>query len=327
NSLVKTDPTNAIVTFSEMVVFSNYASRLLMSFMNLEMIFNMIPRASVAADRVNEVLDCELEIKDGTETDGIEGKEGTVEFRNVSFTYPGTEGEVLSDITFTANKGETIAFIGATGSGKTSLVNLIPRFYDTTKGEVLVDGRNVREYDQHSLRNLIGYAPQTAVLFSGTVSSNIEYGEGGNHAADEDSEAEVKRAVAIAQATDFVEKMDNQYDAEITRGGTNVSGGQRQRLSVARVVYRKPEIYIFDDTFSALDFKTDRLLRAALKEETAGVTTLIVAQRIGTIRDADKIIVLDEGKVVGMGMHDELMRKCQVYREIAYTQLSEEELA
>ena len=285
NSLVKTDPTNAIVTFSEMVVFSNYASRLLMSFMNLEMIFNMIPRASVAADRVNEVLDCELEIKDGTETDGIEGKEGTVEFRNVSFTYPGTEGEVL------------------------------------------VDGRNVREYDQHSLRNLIGYAPQTAVLFSGTVSSNIEYGEGGNHAADEDSEAEVKRAVAIAQATDFVEKMDNQYDAEITRGGTNVSGGQRQRLSVARVVYRKPEIYIFDDTFSALDFKTDRLLRAALKEETAGVTTLIVAQRIGTIRDADKIIVLDEGKVVGMGTHDELMRKCQVYREIAYTQLSEEELA
>ncbi len=327
DGLVKTDPVNAIVTFSEMVVFSNYASRLLMSFMNLEMIFNMIPRASVAAERVNEVLDCELEITDGTETDGIKGKEGTVEFRNVSFTYPGTEGEVLSDISFTAEKGETVAFIGATGSGKTSLVNLIPRFYDTTKGEVLVDGRNVREYEQHSLRNLIGYAPQTAVLFSGTVSSNIEYGEGGNHAADEDSEAEVRRAVAIAQATDFVEKMDNTYDAEITRGGTNVSGGQRQRLSVARVVYRKPEIYIFDDTFSALDFKTDRLLRAALEEETAGVTTLIVAQRIGTIRDADKIIVLDEGKVVGMGTHEELMNKCQVYREIAYTQLSEEELA
>ena len=319
--------TEAIVTFSEMVVFSNYASRLLMSFMNLEMIFNMIPRASVAAERINEVLDCELEITDGPETEGITGKEGTVEFRNVSFTYPGTEGEVLSDISFTAEKGETVAFIGATGSGKTSLVNLIPRFYDTTTGEVLVDGRNVREYNQHALRNLIGYAPQTAVLFSGTVSSNIEYGEGGNHAPDEDSEAEVKRAVAIAQATEFVEKMENTYDAEITRGGTNVSGGQRQRLSVARVVYRKPEIYIFDDTFSALDFKTDRILRSALKQETAGVTTLIVAQRIGTIRDADKIIVLDEGKMVGMGTHEELMRNCQVYREIAYTQLSEEELA
>ena len=319
--------TEAIVTFSEMVVFSNYASRLLMSFMNLEMIFNMIPRASVAAERINEVLDCELEITDGPETEGITGKEGTVEFRNVSFTYPGTEGEVLSDISFTAEKGETVAFIGATGSGKTSLVNLIPRFYDTTTGEVLVDGRNVREYNQHALRNLIGYAPQTAVLFSGTVSSNIEYGEGGNHAPDEDSEAEVKRAVAIAQATEFVEKMENTYDAEITRGGTNVSGGQRQRLSVARVVYRKPEIYIFDDTFSALDFKTDRILRSALKQETAGVTTLIVAQRIGTIRDADKIIVLDEGKIVGMGTHEELMRNCQVYREIAYTQLSEEELA
>ncbi|MBP1555781.1 MAG: ABC transporter ATP-binding protein [Oscillospiraceae bacterium] len=319
--------TEALVTFSEMVVFSNYASRLLMSFMNLEMIFNMIPRASVAAERINEVLDCELEITDGPETNGIEGMEGTVEFRNVSFTYPGTEGEVLSDISFTAKKGETVAFIGATGSGKTSLVNLIPRFYDTTKGEVIVDGRDVREYNQHSLRNLIGYAPQTAVLFSGTVSSNIEYGVGGNHAEDEDSEAEVKRAVAIAQAAEFVEKMENTYDAVITRGGTNVSGGQRQRLSVARVVYRKPEIYIFDDTFSALDFKTDRILRAALKEETEGVTTLIVAQRIGTIRDADKIIVLDEGKIVGMGTHEELMRKCQVYREIAYTQLSEEELA
>ena len=319
--------TEALVTFSEMVVFSNYASRLLMSFMNLEMIFNMIPRASVAADRINEVLDCDLEITDGPETEGVKGKEGTVEFRNVSFSYPGTEGEVLSDISFTAEKGETVAFIGATGSGKTSLVNLIPRFYDVTKGEVLVDGRDVREYNQHALRNLIGYAPQTAVLFSGTVSSNIEYGEGGNHAEDEDSEVEVKRAVSIAQATEFVEKMENTYDAEITRGGTNVSGGQRQRLSVARVVYRKPEIYIFDDTFSALDFKTDRLLRSALKQETAGVTTLIVAQRIGTIRDADKIIVLDEGKAVGMGTHEELMRSCQVYREIAYTQLSEEELA
>ena len=319
--------TEAIVTFSEMVVFSNYATRLLMSFMNLEMIFNMIPRATVAAERINEVLDCELEIVDGTETKGIDGQEGTVEFRNVSFTYPGTEGEVLSNISFRAEKGETIAFIGATGSGKTSLVNLIPRFYDATKGEVLVDGRNVREYDQHALRNLIGYAPQTAMLFSGTVSSNIEYGEGGNHAADEDADEEIRKAVEISQSKEFVEKMDGTYDAAITRGGTNVSGGQRQRLSVARVIYRKPEIYIFDDTFSALDFKTDSVLRAALKEKTAGVTTLIVAQRIGTIRDADKIIVLDEGKIAGMGTHSELMKHCQVYREIAYTQLSEEELA
>ncbi len=317
----------ALVTFSEMVVFSNYASRLLMSFMNLEMIFNMIPRASVAADRINEVLECDLEITDGPETSGVEGREGTLEFRDVCFTYPGTEGEVLSNISFTAEKGETIAFIGATGSGKTSLVNLIPRFYDVTSGEVIVDGRNVKDYDQHSLRNLIGYAPQTAVLFSGTVSSNIQYGVGGNHAEDEDTDAEVRKAVEIAQAKEFVEKMENTYDAVITRGGTNVSGGQRQRLSVARVIYRKPEIYIFDDTFSALDFKTDRILRSALKKETAGVTTLIVAQRIGTIRDADKIIVLDEGKMVGMGTHEELMKSCQVYREIAYTQLSEEELA
>ena len=319
--------TEALVTFSEMVVFSNYASRLLMSFMNLEMIFNMIPRASVAADRINEVLDCELEIVDGTETEGVPGKEGTIEFKDVCFTYPGTEGEVLSHITFTAEKGETIAFIGATGSGKTSLVNLIPRFYDVTSGEVIVDGRNVKDYEQHSLRNLIGYAPQTAMLFSGTVRSNIQYGEGGNHAADEDPDEEVRKAVEISQSKEFVEKMENTYDADITRGGTNVSGGQRQRLSVARLVYRKPEIYIFDDTFSALDFKTDRALRAALKQETAGVTTLIVAQRIGTIRDADKIIVLDEGKIAGMGTHSELMKSCQLYREIAYTQLSEEELA
>ena len=319
--------TEALVTFSEMVVFSNYASRLLMSFMNLEMIFNMIPRASVAADRINEVLDCELEIVDGTETEGVPGKEGTIEFKDVCFTYPGTEGEVLSHITFTAEKGETIAFIGATGSGKTSLVNLIPRFYDVTSGEVIVDGRNVKDYEQHSLRNLIGYAPQTAMLFSGTVRSNIQYGEGGNHAADEDPDEEVRKAVEISQSKEFVEKMENTYDADITRGGTNVSGGQRQRLSVARLVYRKPEIYIFDDTFSALDFKTDRALRAALKQETAGVTTLIVAQRIGTIRDADKIIVLDEGKIAGLGTHSELMKSCQLYREIAYTQLSEEELA
>ena len=235
---------------------------------------------------------------------------------------------VLRDINleFDSDDG-LICIIGPNGVGKSTLIRCIDDLVRPTKGGVTLDGRDVREYNQHSLRNLIGYAPQTAVLFSGTVSSNIEYGVGGSHAEDEDSEAEVKRAVDIAQAAEFVEKMENTYDAVITRGGTNVSGGQRQRLSVARVVYRKPEIYIFDDTFSALDFKTDRILRSALKQETAGVTTLIVAQRIGTIRDADKIIVLDEGKMVGMGTHEELMRNCQVYREIAYTQLSEEELA
>ena len=317
----------ALDTFSEMVVFSNYASRILFAFMSLNMIFNMWPRASVAAERINAVLDTRPTIEDGPETEGTDGQEGVIEFKNVSFRYPGSEGEVLQDISFTAGKGETVAFIGATGSGKSTLVNLVPRFYDATKGQVLVDGRDVREYSQQALRGKIGYAPQRAVLFTGTVTSNVKYGLGGKALRGEHTEEEVKEAVDIAQAKEFVEKMAGGYDADISRGGTNVSGGQKQRLSIARAVFRKPEFYIFDDTFSALDYKTDRILRARLKAETAGVTTLLVAQRIGTIRDADKIIVLDNGQIVGMGTHDELMKSCEVYREIAYTQLSEEELA
>ncbi len=314
----------ALTTFSEMVVFSNYASRILFAFMSLNMIFNQLPRASVCATRINEVLETKPSIVDGAHDKGLEGYEGTVEFKNVSFRYPTAEGEILHDISFTANKGETVAFIGATGSGKSTLVNLVPRFYDATRGQILVNGRDVREYTQTALRRMIGYAPQRAVLFTGTVSSNVDYGDGNHHA---DPEADIRRAVDIAQGKDFVEKMPGEYDADISRGGTNVSGGQKQRLSIARAVYRTPEIYIFDDTFSALDYKTDRVLRARLKQETAGVTTLIVAQRIGTIRDADKIIVLDEGRMVGSGTHSELMKTCSVYREIAHTQLSEEELA
>lgn len=318
----------ALITFSEMVVFSTYASKVLYAFMNLNMIFMQLPRAAVSAERVNEVLDTEVTIKDGSNTEGQDGKKGTVEFKNVSFRYPSAEEPVLHNISFTANKGETVAFIGATGSGKTALVNLVPRFYDATEGEVLVDGRNVREFNQNALRKKIGYAPQRAVLFTGTVRSNIQYGEYADLGeSQEAADAYVKKAIAIAQASEFVENMPEKYDATIARGGSNVSGGQKQRLSVARTVFRRPEIYIFDDTFSALDYKTDRALRAALKKETAGVTTLIVAQRIGTIRDADQIIVLDEGRMVGRGTHNELMKNCDVYREIAYTQLSEEELA
>lgn len=318
----------ALLTFSEMVVFSTYASKVLYSFMDLNMIFMQLPRAAVSAERVNEVLGTEPTIKNGTNLSGEEGQKGTVEFKNVSFSYPGAEDDVLHNISFTANKGETVAFIGATGSGKTTLVNLVPRFYDATEGQILVDGCDVREFNQNALRKKIGYAPQRAVLFTGTVRSNIQYGEYANIGESaEEADSYVKKAINIAQATEFVENMPEKYDAAIARGGSNVSGGQKQRLSVARTVFRRPEIYIFDDTFSALDYKTDRALRAALKEETAGVTTLIVAQRIGTIRDADKIIVLDEGRIVGEGTHSELMKNCEVYREIAYTQLSKEELA
>ena len=318
----------ALTTFSEMIVFSTYAQRVLGSFMSLNMIFNMLPRAAVSAERINEILGTDPSIKSGNETEGIDGQEGTVEFRNVSFRYPAAEDDILRDISFTAKKGETVAFIGATGSGKTSLINLVPRFYDAGKGEVLVDGRNVKEYDQTALRKKIGYAPQRAVLFTGTVESNLKYGEYKDmDESPESAQAEMEKAISIAQAEDFVKAMRGGYEADIARGGTNVSGGQKQRLSIARTVFRRPEIYIFDDTFSALDYKTDRMLRARLKKETAGVTTLIVAQRIGTIRDADKIIVLDEGRIVGEGTHDELMKNCSVYKEIALTQLSEEELA
>lgn len=314
---------DCIGTFSDMTVFSTYASKILFSFMGLNFIFMILPRASVCASRINEVLDTKPSIQNGAEREG-RGSTGTVDFKNVSFRYPGAEDDVIHDISFSVNKGETVAFIGATGSGKTTLVNLILRFYDATSGEVLVNGRNVKEYDQRTLCRKIGYAPQRAVLFTGSVSSNVNYGES---AAGPRTEEDVRRAVRIAQAQDFVEKMDGGYDAPIARGGMNVSGGQKQRLSIARAVCREPEIYIFDDTFSALDYRTDRVLRAALKQETAGVTTLIVAQRIGTIREADRIIVLDEGRVVGSGTHSELMEGCRVYQEIARTQLSEEELA
>jgi len=249
---------------------------------------------------------------------------GEVEFRNVSFKYPGAAEYVLQSVSFSARQGETIAFIGSTGSGKSTLINLIPRFFDVTDGEVLIDGVNVKDYAGEAMYNKIGYVPQKATLFSGTISSNIGYGENGKAAFSEDM---IKKAVSIAQGTDFVENMEGQYEASISQGGTNVSGGQKQRIAIARAVCREPEIYIFDDSFSALDYKTDSLLRSALKKETAGVTSFIVAQRIGTIMDADQIIVLDEGKVVGKGTHRELLKSCEVYKEIAISQLSEEELA
>ncbi|MGW8957112.1 ABC transporter ATP-binding protein [Paenibacillus sp. NPDC055715] len=312
-----------IALFSNMVVFSSYAMQVVMAFMMVSMIFILMPRASISAKRILEVLNTKSSIVNGHETAGEEDVMGQVEFRNVSFKYPDAEEPVLRNISFTAKRGETVAFIGATGSGKTSVINLIPRFYDVTEGEVLVDGVNVRNYMQQALHNKIGYVPQKAVLFSGTVASNVSYGDNGRAGA---SEKLVKAAVAIAQSTEFVEKMDSQYQGRISQGGANVSGGQKQRLSIARAIYRQPEIYIFDDSFSALDYRTDRILRSALKKETDHATTLIVAQRIGTIKDADRIIVLDQGEVVGNGTHEELMANCSTYQEIAYSQLSKEEL-
>jgi len=313
-----------LTLFSNMVVFSAYAMQVIMSFMMLVMIFVLWPRASVSAKRINEVLETAPSILDGKETAGEPGKEGEIEFRNVSFRYPGAADDVLCDISFTAKRGEIVAFIGSTGSGKTTLVNLIPRFYDVTAGEVLVDGVNVRDYTQNALHNKIGYVPQKAVTFRGTVRSNIRYGDNGISAATDD---EVANAMKIAQGADFVEQMEGQYEAEIAQGGSNLSGGQKQRLAIARAVARKPEIYIFDDSFSALDYKTDRALRTALRRETAGVTSLIVAQRIGTILDADQIVVLNEGAIAGKGTHKELLKTCEVYQEIAMSQLSEEELS
>lgn len=305
--------------FSNMVVFSSYAVMVIMSFLMLAMIFILFPRAAVSAKRINEVLDTKSAIVDGSR-ENIPDK-GTVEFRNVSFRYPDASENVIEGISFTANKGETVAFIGATGSGKSSLINLIPRFYDATEGEVLVDGVNVKEFKLEELNNKLGYVAQKAVMFSGTVASNVTYGTDKN-SIDE----EVKKAVEIAQGTEFVEKMPGNYEAPIAQGGTNISGGQKQRLAIARAVFRKPEIMIFDDSFSALDYKTDRILRSALKKNTKDTTNIIVAQRIGTIKDADKIIVLDDGKMAGMGTHSELLKNCEVYRQIALSQLSKEEL-
>ena len=308
--------------FSDMVVFSSYSMQVIMSFLMLAMIFMMLPRASVSAKRINEVLDTELSIKDGKFT-GDTKETGTVEFKNVSFKYPDAEEYLLKDISFKANKGETVAFIGSTGSGKSSLINLIPRFYDATDGEVLVDGVDVKEYKQESLRNKISYVPQKATLFHGTVSSNVSFGDNGKGKI---NTKKIEEAVRVAQAEEFVSKMDKTYDAAIAQGGTNVSGGQKQRLSIARAVARDPEIYIFDDSFSALDYKTDYILRKELKNYTKDATSLIVAQRIGTIMNADKILVLDNGRCVGMGTHKELLKTCDVYKQIALSQLSKEEL-
>ena len=313
-----------ITLFSNMVVFSSYAMQIIMSFMFLVMIFILLPRASVSAVRIGEVLDTEPTILEGNKTAGLPGVAGTVEFRNVNFRYPGAADDALCGVSFSVKQGETIAFIGSTGSGKSTLINLVPRFYDVTAGEVLVDGVNVRDYTQEALNNKIGFVPQKAVLFRGTVESNVRYGDNGKAVPTLD---DVKQAVRIAQSEDFVEQMEGQYDATIAQRGTNLSGGQKQRISIARAVCRKPEIYVFDDSFSALDYKTDRQLRSTLKRETAGVTSMIVAQRIGTIMDADQIVVLDEGCVVGTGTHRELLKTCAVYREIAMSQLSEEELA
>jgi len=312
-----------ISVFSDMVAFSMYAMQVIMAFMMLTMVFIMLPRVSVSAKRVNEVLDTEPKILDGKVIKSPEGIAGEVEFRNVSFKYPDAEEYVLHDISFKAQMGETVAFIGSTGSGKSTLINLVPRFYDVSEGQVLIDGVDVRDYTQEALHNKIGYVPQRAVLFTGTVNSNIRFGDNGR---EEGTDEDIRRAVEIAQGAEFVEQMDGRFEAHIAQGGTNVSGGQKQRIAIARAIYRNPEIYIFDDSFSALDYKTDRTLRSALKKETAGVTSLIVAQRIGTIRDADKIIVLDEGNMVGMGTHDALMKSCEVYQQIAYSQLSKEEL-
>ena len=311
-----------LTLFSDMVVFSSYAMQVIMSFLMLAMIFIMYPRASVSADRINEVLETETKIKDG-KFSGKTKKEGEVEFKNVSFMYPDSQEYVLKDISFTAKKGEVVAFIGSTGSGKSTLINLVPRFYDATRGEVLIDGINVKDYKLETLHNKLGYVPQRAVMFGGSVNYNVAYGENGKG---KKSEKKIQEAVHVAQAEDFVLKMPATYDSYIASGGTNVSGGQKQRLAIARAIARDPEIYIFDDSFSALDYKTDFVLRSELKKYTKNATSLIVAQRIGTIINADKIIVLDKGECVGMGTHQELMKTCKVYQEIAYSQLSKEEL-
>ena len=310
-----------LTIFSEMVVFSSYAMQVIMSFLMIAMIITIMPRANVSANRINEVLDTVDSILDGNVKKGNE--EGTVEFKHVYFKYPNAEEYVLEDISFKANKGDVVAFIGSTGSGKSTLINLVPRFYDVTSGEVLVDGVNVKDYDQNSLHNILGYVPQKAVMFNGSVKYNVSYGENGKG---KKNNKLIEEAIKVAQAEDFVTKMDDGYDSHIAQGGTNVSGGQKQRLAIARAIARKPEIYIFDDSFSALDYKTDSVLRKELKKYTKDATSLIVAQRIGTILNADKIIVLDEGKCVGMGTHKELLKNCEVYREIALSQLSKEEL-
>ena len=315
-------PVEKITEFSDMIVFSSYAMQVIGAFMMLIIVFMILPRAMVAAKRIEEVINADPVVKDGPVEDSPDGREGEIVFRNVSFRYPESANDSLTDISFELTKGETLAIIGSTGSGKSTLVNLIPRFYDVTDGQILIDGVDIREYNLESLRGKIGYVPQKASLFTGTIESNVNYGG----TEEERTEDDVRKAVEIAQARDFVERTEGQYQGKVAEGGTNLSGGQKQRISIARAVCKRPEIYIFDDSFSALDYRTDRLLRSELRKETAGVTTIIVAQRIGTIMDADRIIVLDEGRIVGMGTHHELLKNCEVYHQIAASQLSEEEL-
>ncbi len=312
-----------ITLFSNMVVFSSYGMQVIMSFLMLAMIFMMWPRAQVSARRINEIFDQDISIKDGTFLGNDTKEVGTVEFKNVSFKYPDADDYLLKNISFKANKGDVVAFIGSTGSGKSSLINLVPRFYDATDGEVLVDGVNVKDYTQEALHNKIGYVPQKAVMFTGTVAQNVAYGDNGRS---KPTLEEIKKAIEVSQGSEFVSKMEGEYDAHIARGGTNVSGGQKQRLAIARAIARNPEIYIFDDSFSALDYKTDSVLRKELKKYTNSATSLIVAQRIGTIINADKIVVLDKGECIGIGTHKELLKNCEVYKEIALSQLSKEEL-
>lgn len=315
--------TDRLGIFSDMVVFSSYAMQIIMAFMMLVMTFIVLPRAVVSAKRINEVLNTEIKIKDGKISGSELFEQGEIEFRHVSFRYPDAEEAILTDINFTVHRGETVAFIGSTGSGKSTLINLVPRFYDVTEGEICIDGINIKEYTQEALHRKLGYVSQRAVMFRGSVLSNVTYGENGRQSVDEEL---LWKSIEIAQADDFVQGMENGYHTAVAQGGTNLSGGQKQRLAIARAIYCRPEIYIFDDSFSALDYKTDRVLRKMLKQETGTATTLIVAQRIGTIMDADKIIVLDEGKIVGIGRHKELLKSCPVYREIAESQLSKEEL-
>lgn len=318
----RADMVDKIRLFSDMIVFSSYAMQVVMAFTMLVILFIILPRAQVSARRINEVLKQKPALQDGTRTQGEPGQSGEVEFRGVSFRYPDAQEDVLHNISFTVHRGQTLAVIGATGSGKSTLLDLIPRFYDAVEGSVLVDGLNVREYSQKALRNKLGYVSQRAILFTGTVRSNVAYGDNGRETADEE---EIHKAVCIAQAADFVDAQPDGIDAYIAQGGTNLSGGQKQRLSIARAICREPEILLFDDSFSALDYKTDRKLRKALTQ-MKNVTRIIVAQRIGTIRDADMILVLEEGRIAGIGKHTELLKGCEVYRQIACSQLSREEL-
>lgn len=308
--------------FGDMIVFSSYAMQVIMAFMMLSIIFMILPRAQVSANRINEVLEEDISIKDGLIDKDTTKEKGTIEFKNVSFKYPDADEYLLKNISFKVNTGETIAFIGSTGSGKSTLINLVPRFYDATDGEILIDGINVKDYKQEFLYNKLGYVSQKAVMFNGTVKSNVIFGKGKKKITNK----KIEEAIKVAQAEEFIMKLDNKYDSHIAQGGTNISGGQKQRISIARAIAREPEIYIFDDSFSALDYKTDSQLRKELKKYTKDATTLIVAQRIGTIMNADKIVVLDKGVIVGIGKHKELLKNCDVYKEIAYSQLSKEEL-